>query len=58
MFKIGASEAKVVGDKIQVSIWVEPASSGNFSYDAIYIGNGNDKEKEPTNYRRRRYKKD
>ena len=47
MFKIGASEAKVVGDKIQVSIWVEPASSGNFSYDAIYIGNGNDKEKEP-----------
>ena len=47
MFKIGASEAKVVGDKIQVSIWVEPASSGNFSYDAIYIGNGDDKEKEP-----------
>ena len=47
MFKIGASEAKVVGDKIQVSIWVEPAGSGNFSYDAIYIGNGNDKEKEP-----------
>ena len=47
MFKIGASDAKVVGDKIQVSIWVEPASSGNFSYDAIYIGNGNDKEKEP-----------
>ena len=47
MFKIGASEAKVVGDKIQVSIWVEPASSGNFSYEAIYIGNGNDKEKEP-----------
>ena len=47
MFKIGASEAKVVGDKIQVSIWVEPASSGNFSYDAIYIGDKNDEPKEP-----------
>ena len=47
MFKLGASEAKVIGDKIQVSIWVEPASSGNFTYDAIYIGNRNDKEKEP-----------
>lgn len=47
MFKLGASEAKVIGDKIQVSIWVEPASSGDFTYDAIYIGNRNDKEKEP-----------
>ena len=47
MFSIGASEAKVVGEKIQISIWVEPASSGNFSYDAIYIGDKNDEPKEP-----------
>ena len=33
MIKIAESEAKIIGDKIQVSIWVKPASSGNFTYD-------------------------
>ena len=47
MFKIAASEAKLSGDKIQVSIWVQPASSGSFTYDAIYIGSKDDAEKTP-----------
>ncbi|MFR4625433.1 MAG: hypothetical protein ACLT8Y_01665 [Dorea formicigenerans] len=45
MIKIAESEAKIIGDKIQVSIWVKPASSGNFTYDAIYIGRKDDAEK-------------
>ena len=47
MIKIAESEAKIIGDKIQVSIWVKPASSGNFTYDAIYIGRKDDAEKNP-----------
>lgn len=47
MIKIAESEAKIIGDKIQVSIWVKPASSGNFTYDAIYIGRKDDAEKTP-----------
>lgn len=47
MFKIGASRVTVKGDCLEVSIWVKPASSGKFSYDAIYIGDRNDETKEP-----------
>lgn len=47
MIKIAESEAKIIGDKIQVSIWVKPASSENFTYDAIYIGRKDDAEKTP-----------
>lgn len=47
MFNIAESEAKIVGDKIQVSVWVKKASSGNFTYDAIYIGSKDDEEKTP-----------
>lgn len=47
MIKIAESEAKIIGNKIQVSIWVKPASSGNFTYDAIYIGRKDDAEKTP-----------
>ena len=47
MIKIAESEAKIIGDKIQVSIWVKPASSGKFTYDAIYIGRKDDAEKTP-----------
>ena len=42
MFNIAESEAKIAGDKIQVSIWVQRASSGSFTYDAIYIGSKDD----------------
>ncbi len=47
MFKIAASKAVVKGDGIDVTIWVSPASSGKFSYDAIYIGMKDDDPKEP-----------
>ncbi|MCD2492257.1 hypothetical protein LQE92_06385 [Lacrimispora sp. NSJ-141] len=47
MFKIAASKAVVKGDGIEVTIWVSPASSGKFSYDAIYIGKKDDDPKEP-----------
>ena len=47
MFNIAESEAKISGDKIQVSVWVKKASSGNFTYDAIYIGSKDDEEKTP-----------
>ena len=47
MFNIAESEAKIAGDKIQVSVWVKKASSGNFTYDAIYIGSKDDEEKTP-----------
>ena len=47
MFKIAASKAVIRGDGIEVTIWVSPASSGNFSYDAIYIGKKDDNPKEP-----------
>lgn len=47
MFNIAESEAKIAGDKIQVSIWVQRASSGSFTYDAIYIGSKDDEEKTP-----------
>ncbi|MCD7820516.1 MAG: hypothetical protein LUH07_15935, partial [Lachnospiraceae bacterium] len=39
MFKIAASTAVIVGDEIQVTIWVSPTSKGTFTYDRIYIGN-------------------
>ena len=47
MFNIAELEAKIAGDKIQVSIWVQRASSGSFTYDAIYIGSKDDEEKTP-----------
>ncbi|RHA72578.1 hypothetical protein [Dorea formicigenerans] len=47
MFNIAESEAKIAGDKVQVSIWVQRASSGSFTYDAIYIGSKDDEEKTP-----------
>ena len=45
MFNIAESEAKIAGYKIQVSIWEQGASSGSFTYDAIYIGSKDDEEK-------------
>ena len=47
MFKIKKSTAVVKGDKIEVNMWVLPASSGSFTYDAIYIGGKDDATKEP-----------
>ena len=47
MFKIAKSTAKKTGDKIDITIYVRPASSGSFSYDALYIGNRDDETKEP-----------
>ena len=47
MFKIKKSTAVVKGSNIEVSIWVLPASSGSFTYDAIYIGSKDDATKEP-----------
>ena len=47
MLKIGKSQATIKGSQIEVSVWVQPASSGKFSYDAIYIGNRDDETKEP-----------
>ena len=47
MLKIAQSQVIVKGSKLQVSIWVEPNSKGNFTYDAIYIGNKDDGVKEP-----------
>ena len=47
MIKIAASKVVVKGGALQVSVWIQPASSGSFTYDAIYIGNRNDETKEP-----------
>lgn len=47
MFKIAKSTAKVNGDQIEITLSVSPASSGNFTYDAIYIGSKDDEVKEP-----------
>ena len=47
MFKIASSQSVVKGNQIEVTLWVSPASSGNFTYDAIYIGHKDDVTKEP-----------
>lgn len=47
MFKIAKSTAKVNGDQIEIMLSVSPASSGKFTYDAIYIGSKDDEVKEP-----------
>ncbi|MFR0962073.1 MAG: hypothetical protein ACLSGB_09380 [Dorea sp.] len=48
---------RLQGDKIQVSVWVKKASSGNFTYDAIYIGSKDDEEKTPLVMESGRYRK-
>ena len=48
MFKLGASKVTVKGDSLEVSIWVQPASSGSFTYDAIYLGHKDDAEMAPS----------
>ena len=47
MFKIAKSSATLNGDQIDVEIYVSPASSGSFTYDALYIGRWDDETKEP-----------
>ena len=47
MFKIAKSSAKLNGDQIDIEIYVNPASSGSFTYDALYIGSLDDETKEP-----------
>lgn len=47
MFKIAFSKAVAKNGKIEVTLWVKAAGSGNFSYQYIYIGNRNDESKEP-----------
>lgn len=47
MFKIAKSSAKLNGDQIDIEIYVSPASSGSFTYDALYIGRWDDETKEP-----------
>ena len=47
MLKIAKSTAKKTGNKIDITIYVQPASSGKFTYDAIYIGSRDDEKKEP-----------
>ena len=47
MFKIAKSSAKLNGDQIDIEIYVSPASSGSFTYDALYIGRWDDEAKEP-----------
>ena len=47
MFKIAKSSATLNGDQIDVEIYVSPASSGRFTYDALYIGRWDDETKEP-----------
>lgn len=47
MLKIASSKVVVKGGALQVSVWIQPAGSGSFTYDAIYIGNRNDEKKEP-----------
>ena len=47
MIKIASSKVVVKGGALQVSVWIQPASSGSFTYDAIYVGNRNDETKEP-----------
>lgn len=48
MLKISKSQVIVKGSKLQVAIWVQPASSGSFTYDALYIGHKDDEVKTPT----------
>ena len=47
MFKIEKSSAKLNGDQIDIEVYVSPASSGSFTYDALYIGRWDDETKEP-----------
>lgn len=47
MFKISKSTARINGNNIDISIYVSPASSGKFTYDALYIGRWDDETKEP-----------
>lgn len=47
MFKIAKSSAKLNGDQIDIEVYVSPASSGSFTYDALYIGRWDDETKEP-----------
>ena len=47
VFKIAKSSATLNGDQIDVEIYVSPASSGRFTYDALYIGRWDDETKEP-----------
>ncbi len=46
MFKIAKSSAKLNGDQIDIEVYVSPASSGSFTYDALYIGRWDDETKE------------
>ena len=45
--KIVKSSAKLNADQIDIEIYVSPASSGSFTYDALYIGRWDDETKEP-----------
>lgn len=47
MLKIVKSSAKLNADQIDIEIYVSPASSGSFTYDALYIGRWDDEAKEP-----------
>lgn len=47
MFKIAKSSVKLNGDQIDIEVYVSPASSGSFTYDALYIGRWDDETKEP-----------
>lgn len=47
MLKIVKSSAKLNADQIDIEIYVSPASSGSFTYDALYIGRWDDETKEP-----------
>lgn len=47
MFKIAKSSAKLNGDQIDIEVYVSLASSGSFTYDALYIGRWDDETKEP-----------
>lgn len=47
MFEIAKSSVKLNGDQIDIEVYVSPASSGSFTYDALYIGRWDDETKEP-----------
>lgn len=44
MFKIERSTISRAGDRIHVTIWPGKASSGSYTYDALYIGNDFDEK--------------
>ena len=47
MLRIAKSTVRKTGDKLDITIYVQPNSKGIFSYDAIYIGSRDDEKKEP-----------